>query len=128
MPRFRGGPGEKARLGWRRLKLLFDQNLSRKLVASLEDLFPDSTHVDDAGFAESPDSRIWDFAALHGFTIVSKDDDFRQRSILRGAPPKVIWLQVGNCSTSKIERVLRSRYPAIEAFSRDTESSFLILR
>jgi len=71
--------------------------------------------------------EIWDFASAEGFTIVSKDDDFRQLSILRGAPPKVIWLQVGNCSTSEIEQILRSRYPAIEAFDRDAEASFLIV-
>lgn len=65
---------------------------------------------------------------MGGFLIVSKDDDFRQMSMLRGAPPKIIWLQVGNRSTEQIERLLRRRYPAIESFSRHAESTFLIVR
>lgn len=110
------------------MKLLFDQNLSFKLVESLSDLFPGSTHVGAAGLSRSPDPEIWNFAASHDFMIVSKDDDFRQMSMLRGAPPKVVWLQVGNCSTSHIEQLLRRRYPAIESFSRSAESTFLIVR
>ncbi|MBC8340754.1 MAG: DUF5615 family PIN-like protein [Proteobacteria bacterium] len=109
------------------MKLLLDQNLSFRLVAMLEDIYPDSTHVRSIGLAESSDLAVWEYASTNGHTIVSKDDDFRQMSILRGAPPKVIWLQVGNCSTDVVERILRSRYPAIESFSRDAESSFLIV-
>jgi len=75
--------------------------------------------------AEASDLDVWEFAASQDLAIVSKDDDFRQKSILRGAPPEVVWLQVGNCSTPVVERTLRSRYPVIEAFSRDSESSFL---
>jgi predicted nuclease of predicted toxin-antitoxin system len=110
------------------VKLLFDQNLSFRLVASLTDLFPGSTHVGTAGLDRSTDAEIWSFAASRDFMIVSKDDDFRQLSMLRGAPPKVIWLQVGNCATSQIEQLLRRRYPAIESFSRSAESTFLIVR
>ena len=110
------------------MKLLFDQNLSFKLVASLSDLFPESTHVGATGLSQAADAEIWSFAAARGFTIVSKDDDFRQLSMLRGAPPKVVWLQVGNCATSQIEQLLRRRYPAIESFSRSAESTFLIVR
>ncbi len=109
------------------MKLLFDLNLSFRLVAMLADIYPDSIHVRTVGLAESSDLAVWDYASTNGHTIVSKDDDFRQMSILRGAPPKVIWLQVGNCSTAVVDRILRSRYPVIEAFSHDAESSFLIV-
>ena len=109
------------------MKLLFDENVSFKLAEKLADVYPESAHVRSAGLTGARDHEIWDFASAEGFTIVSKDDDFRQLSILRGAPPKVIWLQVGNCSTAEIEQVLRSRYPAIEAFDRHTEASFLIV-
>ena len=79
------------------MKLLFDQNLSSALVARLEDLFPGSTHVKAEGMDEAPDIEVWLFAKQQGFTIVSKDSDFQQRSLLFGAPPKVVWLRVGNC-------------------------------
>jgi predicted nuclease of predicted toxin-antitoxin system len=109
------------------VKLLFDENLSFKLAEKLADVYPESDHVRSAGLSGARDLEIWEFASAEGFTIVSKDDDFRQLSILRGAPPKVIWLQVGNRSTSEIEEILRRRYPAIEAFDRDAEASFLIV-
>jgi predicted nuclease of predicted toxin-antitoxin system len=52
------------------VKLLFDQNLSFKLVASLTDLFPGSTHVGAAGLSQSTDAEIWTFAASGEFMIV----------------------------------------------------------
>jgi len=84
------------------VKLLFDQNLSHKLVARMADLFPDSAHVRDFHLEESEDEVVWDLAAAQGFVIVSKDDDFTRLSFLRGAPPKVIQIALGNCSTGQI--------------------------
>ena len=72
--------------------MLFDENLSFRLVAQLADLFPDSTHVRDVGLASASDDDVWSYATAHGFTIVSKDADFHQRSFLEASPPKVIWL------------------------------------
>ncbi len=96
------------------MKLLFDQNLSHRLARALEDLFPDSLHV-------------WDYARQHGFVIVSKDADFHQRSFVFGAPPKVVWVRLGNCSTADVERLLRHRSRVIEAFGADEELAFLSL-
>jgi predicted nuclease of predicted toxin-antitoxin system len=109
------------------VRLLFDQNLSHKLVNRLGEVFPDSQHVRDVGLADADDTSVWEFAAAGGYTIVSKDSDFHQRSFLYGAPPKVIWLRIGNCTTSDIEHLLRRRLEDIERFDRDEESSFLVL-
>lgn len=81
------------------MKLLFDQNLSPKLVARLADLFPDSVHVQSLGLDSADDNQIWEHARLNGFAIVSKDEDYNNLSVVRGSPPKVIWLQLGNCTT-----------------------------
>lgn len=110
------------------MKLLFDENLSPRLTELVGDTYPDSSHVRDAGLAGTPDARIWDHACNHGFTIVSKDDDFRQRSFLEGGPPKVIWLQVGNAGTQAIARLLRSESRRLQTFEAEEESSLLILR
>ena len=59
------------------MKLLFDENLSPKLVALLEKEYAGSAHVRDLGLLGAPDERIWDHAREHGFVIVSKDDNFR---------------------------------------------------
>jgi predicted nuclease of predicted toxin-antitoxin system len=109
------------------LKLLFDQNLSRKLPRRLGDIYPESLHVADVGLAAVDDSSIWQYAKESGLTIVSKDTDFQQRSLLYGSPPKFIWLRVGNCSTAEIESSLRSSSPIIHTFLMDSQESHLIL-
>ena len=72
------------------MKLLFDQNLSRKLVSRLADIFPGSSHVRFHGLPEADDGEIWEFARVQAFCIVTQDADFADRSRLYGAPPKVI--------------------------------------
>jgi predicted nuclease of predicted toxin-antitoxin system len=92
------------------MKLLFDQNLSPRLVRLLADIFPDSDHLREVGLRDEPDAAIWLFAKEHGFTIVSKDSDFQRWSVRYGAPPKVIWLRVGNCTRHRVESLLRTSY------------------
>ncbi len=109
------------------MKLLLDENLSYRLVAQLALTYPDSQHVDLVGLHAQADSAIWKFASDHGFTIVSKDNDFRQLSFLHGAPPKVIWLSAGNATTETILGVLNNGRSMIEGFVRNPEQSLLIL-
>jgi len=72
------------------MKILFDQNLSSSLVGQLSDVFPDSDHVKNLGMMLADDIAIWNFARDQDFTIVSKDSDFQQRSLIVGAPPNVV--------------------------------------
>jgi len=89
------------------VKLLFDQNLSPSLLDSLADIYPESVHVQSVGLERADDTAVWDFARLQNLVIVTKDADFQERSLIAGAPPKVIWIRRGNCSTSDIEAILR---------------------
>jgi len=109
------------------VKLLLDHHLSHKLVARLADVFPESTQTRLIGFARAPDPEIWFHARSHGFLIVSKDNDFAELAVLRGAPPKVIWLRIGNCSTRAVERLLRLHVSVIEEFADDPERVVLEL-
>jgi predicted nuclease of predicted toxin-antitoxin system len=109
------------------VKLLLDENLSDRIALQILDLFPDSSHVKTHGLLNTDDSVIWTFAAQHGFAIVSKDSDFYQRSLVFGAPPKFIFLRVGNCPTSRITALLRSEFTVIETFIGDPSTSVLIL-
>ncbi len=109
------------------MRLLFDENLSHRLVAQLAAEFPGSAHVRDVGLAAAPDDDVWAHAAANGFVIVSKDTDFQQRALLYGHPPKVIWVRLGNCSTAAVEALLRSRLADIQAFEADPLASFLAL-
>lgn len=109
------------------MKLLFDQNLSHKLVHRVADKFPDSVHVRDVGLKAAGDPLVWEYAKNNNLMIVSKDSDFHQRSFLYGFPPKVIWLRLGNCSTGDVERVLRGNFDVIKDFNEDKYASFLSL-
>lgn len=109
------------------MKLLFDQNLSHRLVGRLKDLYPQSEHVRNIGLKDADDIAIWQYAKQEGFIIVSKDTDFHQRSFLLGHPPKVIWIRLGNCSTAVVEVVLRKGVDEIRRFSADEEEALLAL-
>ena len=109
------------------LKLLFDQNLSPRLVSALADLYPGSGHVRDVGLQSADDEVVWQHAAATNYTIVTKDDDFRQKSFLRGSPPKVIWVHLGNCGTADVEAILRSRHADILMFEADNQAALLVL-
>jgi predicted nuclease of predicted toxin-antitoxin system len=107
--------------------LLFDQNLSHHLVERLDDLYPGSMHVRELGLASASDIDVWEYGRANGFAIVSKDSDFHQRSLLDGFPPKIVWVQRGNCPTAEIEALLRSRKAELIAFEADPEGAFLEL-
>lgn len=109
------------------MKLLFDENLSRRLVRLLAAEFPDSAHPDLLEIRGATDSKLWDLAQQEDFIIVSKDNDFRQRIFLSGPPPKVIWLSVGNAGTDVIAGLLRENQTAIHQFGEDAEDGLLIL-
>ncbi len=109
------------------MKLLFDENLSHKLVWRLADLFPESVHVRDVGLKDADDVRVWEYAQANELVIVSKDSDLHQRSFVLGHPPKVVWVRLGNGSTAAVENLLRRSFAALEAFYADPHASFLIL-
>lgn len=109
------------------MKLLLDENLSDKIVATLVDLFPGSTHVKSVNLMRCDDHLVWMWAKENGFMIVSKDTDFHQMSIAFGPPPKFIWLRVGNASTSVISHLLKSKSRIIRKFSESSVESLLVL-
>ncbi|HAZ48240.1 MAG TPA: hypothetical protein DDW76_00375 [Cyanobacteria bacterium UBA11369] len=107
--------------------LLFDQNLSPRLVDRLADIYPSSLHVDAIGLPTAPDREVWEFARQHDYIIVTKDADFSELSLLLGFPPKVIWIRRGNCSTRDIEMMLRENYAAIAALSDAPNTGIITL-
>ncbi len=109
------------------MKLLFDENLSPRLIDLLAAEFPGSTHPDRLGMRGAADAAIWAHAREHGYTIVSKDNDFRQHAFLYGPPPKVLWLAIGNAGTEEIARLLVSRIAEIRTFDDAPEQSLLVL-
>jgi len=109
------------------LKLLFDQNLSYRLVAALETIYPGSAHVRLLGMERASDETIWRYAKENQFTIVTQDSDFNERSVVFGHPPKVIWLKGGNTSTNRILALLKHHQPFVVLFDSEAETGCLEL-
>ena len=110
------------------MRLLIDEPLSEKLTELLQDLFPESLHVRSLGAGGAPDPMIWDLAIKHDCLLLTKDEDFHRLSILYGAPPKVIWVRMGNCTTDDIEDLIRRHQQSIERFAAQDEATVLVLR
>jgi len=91
----------------------------------LNDLFPESQQVRLLGMERAEDLQIWEYAHQNNFVIVTLDADFYELSLLRGAPPKVIWLRCGNQPTAVIVEMLRKQSLEIEEFISDTETACL---
>jgi predicted nuclease of predicted toxin-antitoxin system len=109
-------------------RLLFDENLAARLVELLQAEYPGSIHVRDAIGRAATDEQIWEYARTSALVIVSKDEDFQRFSVWRGFPPKVIWIQLGNCSTDDVARLLRDAQTLIADFVAHPDAAFLPLR
>ena len=110
------------------MKLFFDQNLSPSLTEALRDLFPGSLHVKDVALDSASDVAVWVYAKEQGFVTVSKDADFRHLGFTHGPPPKIAWIQRGNCTTREIGALLRERSDEVFAFCENESEVVLALR
>jgi predicted nuclease of predicted toxin-antitoxin system len=107
--------------------LLFDENLSRRLVSRLADVFPGSQHVALVGLETATDREVWEYARDNGFILTTKDSDFNELLLLWGFPPKIVWIQRGNCSTSDIEQLLRENAELIEKMEADADTGIFTI-
>ena len=103
------------------MRLLFDQNISFRIIKRLQSYFPDCLHVSDCNLSNKSDSRIWEYAKNKDLAIVTFDSDFFDISIVNGHPPKIIWIRAGNLSTDEISDLLISNKATIEKFLHDPD-------
>jgi len=109
------------------VRILLDENISRRLVSRLQTRFEAVEHVASLGLTQASDETIWEYAKEHSLIIVSKDSDFHQRSFVRGHPPKVVWLRVGNCTTERVAEAILLAADSIQKFAADEQAAFLIV-
>ncbi len=83
-------------------RLLFDQNLSPRLVGRVAGRFPASAHVGEMGLSTATDVEVLEFAERQDFVIVTKDKDFADLVTSRGDGPRVLWVMLGNVTTVEI--------------------------
>lgn len=98
------------------MKLLFDQNISFRLVDKISGFFPEAQQVKQLGLTNATDREIWDFAKEKGYAIVTFDADFYELASVMGNPPKIIWLRTGNCTTDSLAKLLFERKEVIQDF------------
>lgn len=108
--------------------LLFDEHLSPKLCHGLAIEYPESVHVHAVGLGNADDFEIWNFAREKDLVIVTKDSDFPDLQSVKGFPPKIVWVRIGNCSTAEITEVLRTHYRQICDMKLNESIGLLIIR
>lgn len=109
------------------MTLLFDHNLSPRLVNLLADIYPNSNHLYLIGLDRANDDIVWQYALDNEYILVTKDSDFSELTIIKGYPPKVVWIRRGNCSTSEIEAILRLNSQDILTLSEDPSLGIISL-
>jgi predicted nuclease of predicted toxin-antitoxin system len=101
------------------VKLLFDQNISFRVVKGLATLFSEARQVKELGLENAADRHIWNYAKENQYSIVTFDADFYDLVTLFGHPPKVIWLRLGNTSTLNLIKTLEQYSDIIKSFLTD---------
>lgn len=101
------------------MKLLFDQNISHRIIPLLPKQFACSSSVKGESLVNSSDKQIWKLAKDNQFIIVTQDSDFNELLTLHGFPPKVIWLRTGNQRTNELLSILIKYSAELESFEKD---------
>ncbi len=107
------------------MKLLFDQNISPKIVRQIEADFPGSKQVRHVSLEDASDTVIFDYAKKNGYSVVTFDSDFVDLNVMRGIPPKIIWLKTGNLTTRSVSTLLRENMLIIHKFLESEEEEIL---
>ncbi len=98
------------------MKLLFDQNISFRLVKKINDIYQEAKQVRELGLENATDLEIFEYAKRNNFAIVTFDADFCDLNIIKGYPPKIIWIRTGNTTTQNLEKVIRLKSGLINSF------------
>lgn len=103
------------------MKLLFDQNISFRILKKLTEAYSGSSHVKTEGLMNASDIEVWEYAKRHQFIIVTQDSDFNDLYLMKGFPPKILWFQTGNLRTDELALILEIRQNDILDFISNNE-------
>ncbi|MCD6544686.1 MAG: DUF5615 family PIN-like protein [Flavobacteriaceae bacterium] len=109
------------------MNLLFDQNISYRLIKKISDILPDSKQVKELGLENATDIEIFNYAKNNDYSIVTFDSDFCDLNIINGFPPKIIWIRTGNSTTKNLELIIQQKYTVIKLFLTDDNGCLEIL-
>ena len=103
------------------MKLLFDQNISFRVVRQICNYFPEAKHVRDFDLQFASDREIWKYTKDNEYNIVTLDSDFYDLVTLNGLPHKIIWLRLGNTSSHNLAIVFSGHQENIRSFITDID-------
>ena len=107
------------------MKLLFDQNISHRILNHIQDILPEAKQVRDLGLENISDKQIWEYAKESGYIIVTFDGDFYDFSLVWGHPPKIIWIRTHNQTTKNVEKILHKYMDTMQDFQNDIDLACL---
>ena len=109
------------------MKLLLDENLSRRIVPALQVRFPGSSQVALLGLERATDATLCDYAAAYDFVICTKDDDFQRLVAARGYRPRLIHLALGTAGNDAVLAALLAAADRLHAAFSDASTGVVIL-
>lgn len=71
------------------------------------------------------DFRIWQYARVNQYLILTLDEEFWDLQNLNSFPPKIIWLRTGNTNTEAIAGLLLKFEDSIKQFISDASTGIL---
>ncbi len=98
------------------MKFLVDAHLPYGLVRALRDAGHDAGHTRELPQGNATtDAEVCRLAPEDGRVVVSKDRDFYDSLLLRGEPPKLLLVRVGNLRKAELTRLFTERLPQLVA-------------
>ncbi len=108
-------------------QFILDNNLSVNLINQISELSTEISHVSIVALERSSDMEIWQYAKQNGYTIITKDSDFKTLSNLFDCPPKVIRVNCGNQTNTYMRDMLLSKSNTIFRFMEKIDECYLEL-
>ena len=84
------------------MKLLLDQNISFRVAKHFKNSDLNIIHANEVDLNNASDAEIWNYARSQNCSIVTFDADFYDLQLLKGFPPKIIWLRFGNTTRREL--------------------------
>ncbi|MCX6217101.1 DUF5615 family PIN-like protein [Spirosoma sp.] len=109
------------------MQLLFDQNISFRVVKQLKTTFPEVIGVRECGLVNVDDYKIWEYARQNNYTVVTFDKDIPDIGSVKGFPPKIIWLRTGNMSNQAILTLFLDYSEQFAAFIANEKKGCLMI-
>ncbi len=109
------------------IRLLFDQNISYRVVKPLKLSLPNVVGVRDVSLYEADDFAIWEYARRENYVMVTFNKDIPMIESVRGFPPKIIWLRTGNMSNQALIDLFTNRIDELIDFNSQQNVGCLLI-